>query len=161
MLTFFKKKKVQTKVLHAYVSGTLQEITCVPDAIFSKKLMGDGVSIIALDTTIYAPTDGIVSLIAPTQHALALQTQEGVQLLIHIGLDSELHQDGVFNVLVEQGDFIKCGTPLIEIADAYIRQVDELYIPMIIVENPNNIRYTFDTLNTHVIGGKTMIGTYE
>lgn len=160
MLSIFKKKS-SVKTLEAYVSGKLCPIADVPDEIFSQKLMGDGVAIIAKDCTLCAPSDGVITLVAPTKHAIAIQLKNDIQILIHIGLDSALHKEGVFTVLVKQGDIVHSGDPLIQISDLYLKASDPLYIPLVIVENPNEKTFSFLEKKDVLIGKKDTIATYE
>lgn len=160
MKLVFKRKQKETNLV-AYASGNLRSISEVPDEIFSKKMMGDGVAIIAKDTTVFAPCDGVVTLIAKTQHAVAIQTKEEIQFLIHIGLDSALHEEGVFDVLVKEGDTVSAGTPLVTIAPKYFSIVEELWIPLVVVENPNNKEVLFAGDADAIQGKESFIGKYE
>lgn len=160
MLSIFKKK-TSIKTLDAYITGNLCPITDVPDEIFSQKLMGEGVAIIAKDTMLCAPSDGVVTLIAPTKHAIAIQLEDDIQVLLHIGLDSALHKEGVFSVLVKQGDAVHCGEPLVKISDSYLKESNPLYIPLVIVENPNEKVFSFPARKEVVIGKKDTIASYE
>lgn len=160
MLSLFKKKS-SANILDAYISGNICPIADVPDEIFSKKLMGEGVAIIAKDCTLYSPSDGVITLIAPTKHAIAIQIKDEIQLLIHIGLDSALHKEGVFTVLVEQGEQVRCGEPLIQISSSYLETSNPLYIPLVVVENPYEKVFSFSDRKEVTIGKKDMIASYE
>lgn len=158
MLSIFKKKKHQE--WYAYCSGECISIERVPDEIFSTKMMGEGIAIIADQRDIYAPVDGVITLIAPTKHALAIKTDAGIQMLIHIGLDSATLPKNCFQVLVEEGDVVKQGQKILCIEEAYLASLDTLYIPMVLVENPQQI--SFHAITAHkVIGGESVIFSYE
>ena len=160
MLSILKRKSKKGD-FHAYVIGIACPITEVPDEIFSKKLMGDGIAIIAKGSMLYAPCAGKITLIAPTKHAIAIQTRDNVQLLLHIGLDSALHDKDSFKVLVSLDDDVTVNEPLIELSDACLLSEEQLYIPMVIVENPSNKVFHFiDDINIDV-GIESVIGTYE
>lgn len=86
------------------ISGEIIPLSDVQDKTFSDKLIGDGVAIIPSEGKVYAPFDGKITNIFPTKHAIGLKSDEGVELLIHIGLDTvELKGQG-FISHVEEGD---------------------------------------------------------
>lgn len=108
----FGKRKLK---LAAPVAGRIIDITEVADDVFSSKMMGDGFAVepSAEADTIVAPCDGEVTLVAKTLHAVALRA-DGVELLIHVGLDTvELAGEG-FHALVKAGDQVRRGTPLLQ-----------------------------------------------
>lgn len=110
-MALFKKK---TKVLYAIADGTNVAIKDVPDEVFSSKMMGDGIAILPKDGNIYAPCDGEVSMLMEhSLHAVGILTKDGMELLIHIGLDSvELMGEG-FQAYIQKGDHVKKGDLLI------------------------------------------------
>lgn len=96
------------------LSGKIVSLKDVNDATFSDKLLGEGIAIIPKDGKIYAPFDGTVTSIFPTKHAIGLTSNEGVELLIHIGLDTvELKGEG-FTSHITQGEQVNKGQLLIE-----------------------------------------------
>ena len=82
--------------------------------MFSQKVMGDGIAIRPLDSVIQAPADGTVTVVMKeTAHACGITLDNGMELLIHVGIDTvELGGEG-FEILVEEGQSVTCGTPLI------------------------------------------------
>ncbi|MBR3456636.1 MAG: PTS glucose transporter subunit IIA, partial [Selenomonadaceae bacterium] len=76
--------------LIAPVSGRIIALGQVPDPIFSEKLTGDGLAILANSTQVVAPCDGEITLFFDTKHAFAITTDDGVQILVHVGLDTIL-----------------------------------------------------------------------
>lgn len=157
MLNVFKKKN---KELYAFISGEQILLEDVKDEVFSKKVMGEGVAILANNEVLCAPCDGKVSLIAPSKHAIAIESKDGMQILLHIGLDSASYSDSLFTVEVKLGDSVSVGDSLITIDQNYLKTVDELVIPMVILENPNNYQLNIQK-NNAVVGGKHVIITYE
>jgi beta-glucoside PTS system EIICBA component len=85
----------------------------VPDEVFSSGAMGQGVAIEPSDNQLYAPFDGNVVMIAPTKHAIGLRSESGVELLVHIGLDTVKLDGKPFTLHVEDGAKIKKGDLLI------------------------------------------------
>ena len=108
MFNLFKKKEE----LISPVSGSLIPITEVNDQVFSKKLMGDGFAILPEEGDIYAPMSGTISFYFPTKHALGIKTENEVEVLIHMGLDTvELQGEG-FISCVNEGQKVKQGEKL-------------------------------------------------
>ena len=92
MLKLFKKKEKQNKVLSSMANGKSVAIEDVPDEVFSTKMMGDGIAVIPDDGKIYAPCNGKISMVMDnTKHALGIETEDGMELLIHVGLDTVTH----------------------------------------------------------------------
>ena len=87
MLGFFKNKS-KGKVICSPCNGRVVPITEVPDPTFSEKILGDGVAVIPSEGRFYAPADGEVTAVFDTLHAFTMTTTQGVELLLHIGLDT-------------------------------------------------------------------------
>ncbi len=129
----FGKKKIK---LAAPVAGRIIDITEVADDVFSTKMMGDGFAVEPTDgaDTIVAPCDGEVTLVAKTLHAVALQA-EGLEILLHVGLDTvELEGQG-FRALVQAGDKVQCGTPLLHFDRAAIEAQGKKLTTMLVLTN--------------------------
>lgn len=126
----FMKKKIEIK---APVNCTVISLEEVHDEAFSKKIVGDGCAIIPEDNLICSPVDGEVILVFRTNHAIGIKSHEGLELLIHIGIDTvELGGKG-FESLVKVGDQVKVGTPLSKIDRDYIvSQGKSIQTPIII-----------------------------
>lgn len=126
------------------VSGEVVQITDVPDATFAKKLLGDGIAIIPADGKIYSPIDGTVVMVAPTKHAFGLRTEDGLELLIHFGLETVTLNGEPFDVKVEEGSTVRAGDLLCEVdmqqlKDACINTIT----PMIILNKPDKTEVEF------------------
>ncbi|MBM7651952.1 N-acetylglucosamine-specific PTS transporter subunit IIBC [Neobacillus cucumis] len=104
------------------IEGEAIPITEVPDPVFSQKMMGDGFAIIPANGSVVAPVDGEIINIFQTKHAIGIKSKQGYEILIHIGLDTvNLGGEG-FTVLVEDGEKIKRGQPLIKADLSYLKQ---------------------------------------
>jgi PTS system glucose-specific IIA component len=133
MFNLFSKKKKKLTI-YAPVAGKVMDVTEVPDAVFAGKMMGDGVGIEPEGNVIAAPCDGKVILIANTLHALAIEAQ-GVEILIHVGMDTvELGGQG-FTSHVKCGDTIKKGDKLISFDREYIIEKGKPLITPIVITN--------------------------
>lgn len=130
----FKKKKLE---VIAPIHGQIVPLEQVPDAVFSGKMMGEGIAIMPKDGKVHAPIDGEIVLVADTKHAIGLKAKDGTELLIHIGLETVMLKGEGFTALVKAGDEVKVGQPLVEVDWAYIGEHAESTITPIIVTNSN------------------------
>ena len=139
MFNLFKKPET----LNASVSGTVIPITEVEDEVFSQKMMGDGYAIRPTDGVIYAPTDGVVTQAFKTKQAVVFHTNNGIDLLIHVGLDTvELKGDGL-TIHVSDGQKVKAGEPLITADFDYIKEQGKKTDVIVVLMNPDKIN-SFD-----------------
>lgn len=99
--------------LSAPVSGTVIPLTEVSDPVFARKTMGEGFGIAhPTDGTVVAPCDGSVMMVAKTGHAVALTTEDGLQVLVHLGLDTVQLKGEPFDIAVKKGDAVRAGEVL-------------------------------------------------
>lgn len=114
MLFGFSRRHKKIEV-YSPVNGTIVDLSEVSDPIFSQRMVGDGTAVNPRDGLIVSPVNGEVIQIFPTLHAVGLKTEEGLEVLIHIGIDTvELKGEG-FKALIKQGDRVSVGTPLIQV----------------------------------------------
>lgn len=93
----------------APLSGQTVALDQVPDPVFSSKALGDGAAVIPVDGHIYSPVDGTVSTIAATRHAFGFSTADGLDILVHVGLETVALDGEGFTVHVQEGDQVKAG----------------------------------------------------
>ena len=91
------------------VAGKAVPLTDVPDDTFSQKTLGDGVAVIPQNGKVFCPADGKISIIADTKHAIGFLTDSGLEVLVHIGLETVSLKGEGFNILVSEGDEVKKG----------------------------------------------------
>lgn len=111
----FKKKqeKVVEKELKAVVTGTAKALANVEDEVFSKGFIGDGMAIVPTKSEFYAPISGTLSSVFPTGHAYGIKGDDGIEVLIHIGIDTvQLNGDG-FDTKVKQDTRVNQGDLLV------------------------------------------------
>ncbi|GEN49487.1 PTS sugar transporter subunit IIA [Alkalibacterium pelagium] len=97
----------ETKVvLSNPVNGKVIPIDEVDDPVFSQKMMGDGFGVVPSDGDIYSPGSGKVVSVFPTQHAVGLELDNGIEVLVHIGIDTVELEGGPFDTLVKEGDTV-------------------------------------------------------
>lgn len=108
--------------LYSPFQGVLKPITEAPDEAFASKAMGDGYLVMPENGTVVAPEDGEVMFVFPSKHAIGLKAADGMEYLLHIGVDTvKLNGEG-FTVFVSDGQKIKKGDKLMEFDPVYIRE---------------------------------------
>ena len=108
MFSFMKKERILSNV----ANGRIISLTKVPDEVFSKKILGDGFAVIPTNGNIYSPSDGTVTDVTDSLHAYCITTDDGLEILVHIGIDTVELKGECFTPLVKQGDKIKRGEAL-------------------------------------------------
>ncbi|GCD84192.1 PTS system glucose-specific EIIA component [Parageobacillus thermoglucosidasius] len=130
-------KKIETRAveIHSPLDGEAIPLEEVPDPVFAQKMMGDGLAIIPKNGKVVSPINGKVVQIFPTKHAVGLVSEEGLEILIHIGLETvELNGEG-FEVEVNAGETVKVGDPLINVDLDYLEQKHKEIVTPIIITN--------------------------
>lgn len=108
------QKDVQRVLFNSPMQGKMISLEEVPDHIFSQKMVGNGVAFIPDKGELVAPVSGTISLLYPTLHALGIKTDEGLDVLLHIGIDTVSLQGKWFTALVKEGDRVESGQLLIK-----------------------------------------------
>lgn len=127
-----QKAHVNIQQFSSPLSGQILEIEKVPDQVFSQKMMGDGFGIDPQDGEVYAPFNGIVKSVFPTKHAIGLESEDGLEVLIHMGLDTVNLKGEGFTVYVNEGDQISIGQKLADIdIEAIKNKVPSLITPVV------------------------------
>lgn len=137
LFDMFKKKNDEKKsvVICSPLSGELASIDQTPDEAFASKMMGDGVVIIPSDGEVVAPFDGKVEMVFPTKHAIGLSSNDGVQILIHFGIDTNSLDGEGFEVFVEQGQEVKKGQKLLNADIDFIKSKGiSTHVPVVFTE---------------------------
>ncbi len=111
LFDFMKKKGIS---LAAPVKGECIPISEVADPTFAEEILGKGIAIKPSEGKIYAPADGVVSTVFPTGHAVGVTTPDGVEILIHVGLDTVQLKGQFFNTKVEENQKVSKGDLLLE-----------------------------------------------
>ncbi|SDP48991.1 beta-glucoside-specific PTS transporter subunit IIABC [Halobacillus aidingensis] len=127
--------KVNEEVVDAPFTGNVIPLAEVPDEVFSSGAMGKEVAIQPTENKLYAPFDGTVVMIAPTKHAIGLRSKTGIELLVHIGIDTVKLDGSPFNLHVEDGAVFKKGEILVEFDEEAIQSQGLETITPVIVTN--------------------------
>ncbi|MCR6108453.1 PTS glucose transporter subunit IIA [Salipaludibacillus agaradhaerens] len=117
------------------LNGTVIPLSDVRDEVFSSGAMGEGLAIEPSDNTLYAPFDGTVVMLAPTKHAVGLRSDSGVELLVHIGLDTVTLDGSPFTLKIKEGDEVKKGDVILTFDKKAIHQQGLETITPIIITN--------------------------
>ena len=132
--------------LYAPLNGKAVPITEVPDPTFAEGLLGNGIAIIPTDGKVYSPVDGKVETMFDTGHAVALTSSTGVEILIHVGLETVGLEGKCFKVHVQNGQKVKKGDLMIEVDLEGIKAAGLNTITPVLVCNSDD----FGTFNTTV-----------
>ena len=158
MFNFFHKNKKHE--VYASISGVTIDLSRVPDEAFSEKILGDGVAIIPNSGEILSPVDGVIEQVVETSHAYCIRSNDGLEILIHVGIDTvKLNGEG-FEVYVSKNQSVKKGDLIAKVdLDVLRNKGYNLHTPVIIT-NMSEIK-NLSTINEPVEAGKTVIMTYE
>lgn len=154
---FFKKKKMK---MVAPVTGKAVAITEVEDPVFKEKVLGDGVAILPEEDDFYAPCSGKIVQIAHTYHAICIESDDGVELLIHLGMDTvELEGEG-FTCYVKTGDHVNAGDKLITMDRSFVQEKGYKTDTPCIITNMDAVKNA-EFLTGEVVHGETDIIVYQ
>lgn len=160
LFDFLKKNKTTDVELFNPVAGEVIPIEDVSDPVFSQKMMGDGFGVEPADGDVYSPAAGEVVSIFPTKHALGLKLDNGVELLIHIGVDTVELEGKPFEILVSEGAQVTPDTLLAKVDLAALEEAGKKDTVIIVftnmdVVNHYNLTKTGDTARGELIGEVT------
>ncbi|MFB4166974.1 PTS glucose transporter subunit IIA [Virgibacillus sp. JSM 102003] len=138
----FKKESSNTKI-YAPINGEIVSLEEVPDPVFSQKMMGDGIAIKPSEGQVYSPVEGEVVQIPETKHAIGLRTEDGIEILIHIGLETVSLEGKGFTINVSTGDKVSVGDSLMEFDLEYVRNNASSDISPIVITNGKDTGKSF------------------
>ncbi|MCR8846518.1 PTS glucose transporter subunit IIA [Paenibacillus sp. SC116] len=134
MFGLFGKKKKQVSIV-APITGKAVALDQVPDAAFSQKIIGDGIAIEPTEGVFIAPFDGTIVHLIDSHHSLVMASETGVELLVHIGINTVSLQGKPFTPHVKSGDKVKKGDTLIEFDIAQIKEAGLPTVTPIVIAN--------------------------
>lgn len=138
----FKKKN--NGVVCSPIEGKIVDVSEVPDPVFSGKMMGEGIAVIPEGNTVCSPVNGQVVQIFKTKHAILLKSDDDLEIIIHIGLETvNLNGEG-FEVLINEGEKVTIGKELIKVDFEFIKSKGiNTIIPVVIInhEDKNIVKY--------------------
>lgn len=143
MFNIFKKKENKTEKIYSPFKGSLVNLEDVPDVVFAQKMMGDGVAIIPSEGKLYSPVDGEIVSIFDAKHALMINSIDGTNILIHIGLETMSLEGKPFDVKVKAGDKVKAKDLIMEVDLDFIISNDlNLITPVVIINDADAAKRT-------------------
>ncbi len=119
-------------------SGTAMKLEDIPDPVFSQGILGPGCGVDPGEETVYAPFDGSVIQTTDTMHAVGVVSSDGVEVLIHVGMDTVEMGGKGFTCLVKEGDKIKAGQPLMKFTLADIQAAGHPAVTAVVVTNADD-----------------------
>ena len=129
----------QSKTVLAPIRGKVLAQADIPDETFAQGILGPGCGIEPTGKTVYAPFDGTVTQIATTLHAVGITSNDGIELLIHVGMDTVDMKGQGFTVLVKENQKVTAGTPLLKVDLDAIRAAGHPTATAIIVTNGDDM----------------------
>lgn len=148
-MKIMENKKI---ILKAPLTGEIMDLAQVPDPVFSEKALGDGIAIVPSDGKIYSPVNGEIASVAATNHAYGFTSEDGLDILVHVGLETVSLQGEGFTVHVKEGDKVKCGDLVAEVNLEFLKSNNICSItPVIICDG-------MDDMTMKVSSGKVTAG---
>ncbi|WP_270342900.1 beta-glucoside-specific PTS transporter subunit IIABC [Lactococcus lactis] len=132
--TSFVPKGIR-EIIASPLSGRIVPLSETPDPVFNSGAFGQGIAIEPTDGSIYAPVKSTIQALMPTNHAIGLITENGTEILIHIGMDTVKLEGKGFTVHVKQGDVVEAGQKLIDFDIDYIKSQNLPLITPVVVNN--------------------------
>ncbi|HEY8892849.1 MAG TPA: PTS glucose transporter subunit IIA [Clostridium sp.] len=151
MFKFLKKNKEEKgMILKSPVVGRCFDISEIPDEVFSSKMLGNGIGFESTEGILYAPVDGEILQVFPTKHALILKSAEGIEILLHIGIDTvEMKGEG-FESFVEKGKKVKVGDKLLTFDNDLIKAKAKTNLSVLVLtenEIMESVEFNFGTVD--------------
>ena len=136
-----EQKVVEGIVISSPITGVAADLSTAPDEAFAQKMMGDGAVVTPEDPFVRAPEDGEVAFVFDTKHAIGFITDSGISLLIHVGIDTVKLNGGGFEALVESGQTVKKGDPMLKLDLEYLKaNAPSVTSPVLCTELEDNQR---------------------
>lgn len=152
--------QTQAVQLCAVADGTVQSIEQASDPVFAQKMMGEGYFVEPTNGHIYAPTSGIISSIFPTKHAIGLTTADGLELLIHMGVNTVELGGTPFDIKVSEGQAVTKDTMIADVDLAAIKEAGKETAMMVLLTNMEHV-LTFVLTHTGEVAAKTPVMDVE
>jgi len=133
-----KNISVKSQDIHSPVQGNVMSLNQVKDKVFSSEALGKGIAIIPDEDIIYAPISGKIVTLFPTHHAIGIKTDNGIEVLIHIGIDTVELEGKYFESFIKQGEYVQVGQKLISFNRQKIKEKGYDDTVVMIVTNSDN-----------------------
>ena len=152
-----KENKTVEVEIYAPLSGEIVNIEDVPDVVFSEKIVGDGIAIRPTGNKIVAPVDGVIGKIFETNHAFSIESDSGIELFVHFGIDTvELKGEG-FKRIAEEGQRVKVGDPVIEFDLPLLEEKAKSTLTPVVISNMDEIKELIKLSGSVTVGETPVI----
>ncbi|WP_423217317.1 beta-glucoside-specific PTS transporter subunit IIABC [Streptococcus equinus] len=152
-------KELKQEIIASPISGKVVKLENVPDEVFASGAMGKGIAVDPAEGLVAAPASGEITLVFPTGHAIGMRTENGAEILIHVGMDTVSLEGNGFNTLVKVGDKVQAGQKLLEFDLDTIRKANLPVISPIIVTNSSDYEDVLTTQETQITTGDYLLTT--
>ena len=133
------KKKYKSVMIASPVNGEVFDLSEVPDEVFSSGMMGGGAAVLPSDGLVTSPVEGTVAFVFDTKHAIGFVTNAGFHVMIHMGIDTVKLEGRGFEALVEQGQRVTCGQPVLKLDLDYLNaHAPSMMSPVLVTETAEN-----------------------
>ncbi|MCA0985354.1 PTS glucose transporter subunit IIA [Halobacillus yeomjeoni] len=157
----FGKKSVEEQLV-APLNGKVVPIDEVDDPVFSQKMMGDGIAIEQTDGKVVSPIAGEIVQIFPTNHAVGIKTKSGVEVLVHIGLETVSMEGEGFEGHVKTGDKVNPGDHLITFDTELVKEKAKSTITPVVITNYDDVIESFTpSYSDSAVAGETSVATLQ
>ncbi len=154
------KETAKTFKLVAPMTGKSIPLSETPDPVFAQKMAGDGLAMLPEADVVVAPADGELSLVFNTKHAFAMTLENGVELLVHIGIETVTLNGEGFEQLAEAGTKVKAGDPIIKIDREFIKSKGLPLTTPVLITNPDILKSITPVENIATVAGETTVLEY-
>ena len=152
-----KSNKPIVEKLVSPISGEVIALAQVPDEAFASKAVGDGVAIRPTGKTVVAPANGVVVKIFNTNHAFCLETESGAEVVVHMGIDTVALNGQGFSRLVEEGETVTAGQPILELDLVYLNANARSMISPVVVSNMDDYSGLSTLATGTVVAGESVL----
>lgn len=155
---FGKKEEVdKTLEIKSPMNGSYVPLEEIPDPVFAEKMMGEGFGIEPTDGEVAAPVAGVIMQVFPTNHAVGIKTDNGVEVLIHIGLETVAMEGRGFEGFVSEGDRVEVGDKLVVFdVDLVKEEANSTISPVIITNSDEMASFNIEPV-TEAVKGETVV----
>jgi len=156
MFNIFKSKK---RELLSPVKGEVIELDKVDDPVFSGKMMGEGFAVIPSDNKIVSPCNGTIVQVFKTKHAIIIRDEFGLEIIIHVGLDTVKLKGEGFDVKVKDGQSVNKGDLLMTVDFKYLKEQGKPIVTPIVITNMSGV--TIKNINTGLVNKGDVALTFD
>lgn len=130
--------QAERNTVYLPIEGEVIPLAQIGDGVFSEGVLGMGCGILPQEETVYAPVSGEITQVAETKHAIGLLSEDGIEVLIHVGMDTvDMNGDG-FEVLVRMGQKIRCGQPMLKFSEKKIKAAGHPTTTALVITNSDD-----------------------